>query len=168
VFDMTIDDVKAKIAALYRAGIDFDSARSRLQSLQAVAYQNPETRKRYDDIMARGGGLKAAVSGALEKVRDVYAWIKSNLGVNLGVLPLVPIAVLGGITAATAAAIAWNNEANNESRKLEIIATLPPEQRARALSQTFQSTTGNLANLGMWLALGAAAIFLLPKLIKDR
>jgi hypothetical protein len=98
----------------------------------------------------------------------VYAWIKSNLGVNLGVLPLVPIAVLGGITAATAAAIAWNNEANNESRKLEIIASLPPEQRARALSQTFQSTTGNLANLGMWLALGAAAIFLLPKLLKDR
>jgi hypothetical protein len=166
VFDLTIDDVKRRIAALYQAGIDFDSARSRLQRLQSVAYANPETRARYDDIMSRGGGLKSAVAGALEKVRDVYAWIKSNLGINLGVVPLVPIAVLGGIAAATAAAVAWISEANAEARKLEIIASLPVEQRARALTQTFQSTTGNLANLGMWIALGAAAVFLLPKLLR--
>lgn len=163
----TIDDVKAKINALYQAGLNFDKAKARLEKLKPVAAQNPQTLARYNDIMNRGGGLKSTISTAITKIQDVYNWVKSTLGINLGVLPIVPVALLSGIVAATAAAVAWINEANTEAKKLEIIATLPVEQRAAALANP-QTITGNISKTAMWIALGLAAVFVLPKLLDKR
>jgi len=166
--NLTIDEVKSRINELYRLGLDYDRALARLQRVAAVAASSPESKRRYDEIMAKGGGIKRAISDGVQAVQNVYAWVKEKIGINLGVLPLVPIAVVSGVIAAIAAAKAWIDEANNEARRLEIIATLPPEQRAKALTVQTPTVTGNLATLGMWLALGAVAIFVLPKLIKGR
>lgn len=163
--DLSIDDVKAKIVALFNAGKDFESAKARLARLAPVAAQSPELRARYDDIMARGNGLASVISTALQKVRDVYQWVRENIGINIGVLPLVPIAILGGVIAATAAAVAWNNEANNEARRLEIIASLPPEKKAAALANP-DSITGNLSKVAMYAAIAVVAVVILKGMRK--
>jgi len=167
---LSVTELKAKVSELFNLGLRFDRAFSRLERLRAVAQQNPATYSRYNELAARGNAVRSAISGAVQRVQSIYSWVKDNLGVNLGALPLIPIAVIGTLLTAIAVARSWIVEADNESRRLEIIAALPESQRARALAEHAAAPTwsGNLAKMAMWLALGAAVVFVLPKLLEKR
>jgi hypothetical protein len=168
--NLSIAELKAKISELFSIGMEFDKTLSRLERLRAVAQQDPARYARFNELAARGGAVKAAISNAVGRVQSVYDWVKANLGVNLGVLPLVPIAIVGVVITAIAAAQAWISEASAEARRLEIIASLPVEQRAKALAAQAAAPTwsGNLASMAMWIAIAGIAIYVVPKLLKAR
>lgn len=167
--DIDLATAKQKIAEFYAVGLEFDKVLSRLMALRGVAAQNPAMLNRYTQLVARGSETKGVITSAASKVRDVHAWVKENLGVNLGVVWFIPVAIIGGIIAAIAAAKAWIDDAKAEVRRLEIIAALPIEQRANALAIAAQtrapSLTDNISRIVMWTAIGAIAVFVLPKLI---
>jgi hypothetical protein len=169
--DLDLDTAKAKIAEFYAVGLEFDKVLSRLNALRAVAMRNPAMLVRFDDLTRRGASVKGIITSAAGKVRDVYAWVKENLGVNLGAVWFIPIAIIGGIIAAIGAAKAWMDEAKAETRRLEIIAALPREQQAQALATAAQSrapTLGeNVQKTVMWIAIGAIAVFVMPKLLEN-
>lgn len=170
IFDsMDLDSVKAKIKDLFATGIEFDRALARLQNVRGIAGSDAVVRARVDGILFRGEQIKRTISNAVQSLQGVYGWVKENLGINLGFLPLIPIAVIGGVLSALATAKAWITEANAEARRLEIIAALPQEQRAKALASATGTTWhGNLAQTAMWIGLAVIAVVVIPKLLEKR
>lgn len=168
--NLSVAELKAKIAELFNVGLDFDKAFTRLERLREIARKDPATYARYNELAARGGAVKSAISSAVQKVQSIYAWVKENLGISLGALPLIPIAIVGTVVTAIAVARAWIVEANNEARRLEIIAALPPAEQSKALVAMSAAPTwsSNLARTAMWIAVAGVAIYVLPKLLKGR
>jgi len=171
--EMDLETAKAKIAEFYRVGLDFDRALSRLNLLRNVAAQNSAMFTRWNDVMSRGSSVKNTIIAASSKVRELYAWVREQFGINLGIVWFIPIVLIGGIIAAIGAAKAWITEADAEARRLEIIAALPDaDQRSRALATAARtkppSLTENLSRIVMWTAIGAFAVFILPKLLQRK
>ena len=173
----TLDFVRAQVAKLRNVGTEFDTVYNRLNSYRDITAQDPVANRRYYTLLTSGDRVRSQIRKAVASVQSVANWVKENLGVGLNdlqALPLIPIAIAGGIVLAVSAAVSWMSEAKQEMARLEAvkqaIAAADPEDRpalTRALlaKQAIPTVTGNLSSLAMWLAIGAMAIFVLPKIL---
>jgi hypothetical protein len=177
--EFSVQEVRNRVEALRTVGDQFEANLRKLLSLESAARLDPSAWTNWNALVNRGVNVKAAISKGVAAVQDAAEWIKQTTGLSLsglGFAPLAIVAVMGAIAAAIALAIAWNNDANSEIRKLEIlqasVAELPPEQRARILSEAAgrqkATFTGDLAKMAMYLMGAAAIVFVLPRLLERR
>lgn len=174
---LTLDAVRAQVAKLRRTGVEFDKVYTRLQSYQQIAAKDPTKYASYYRTLQKGDAVRAQIRKAVESVQSIGAWLKDNFNVSLGdlgAIPLIPIAVVGGIIVATNIALSWIPEAMREMSIMDAVRAAisggDPKLAASILEKAGKkdTTSGNIADMAMWLAIGAVAIFVLPKLLGRR
>jgi len=109
---------------------EFMNAYQSLATMAPVAYKDPALTAEYEKVMSRGKTYHGVMSTIMEKIDDAISWASSwwsdegttvqGMG-NLGVLPLVPIAVIG---ASMAALGVWITDAWELDRKLREVERL--------------------------------------------
>jgi hypothetical protein len=187
--DYTLDEAQQAIQALYTAGVNFDQTMSDLLNAQAnvASVGDPDLQSQYDDLVSRGSSIKGAISTAVNSVQSIVAWIKQNLGVDigqganppaglqgLGIIQLVPLALLGAVVAATALATAWIVDARSAITKIQALTQLansvPPDQRASVVNNALKQSGGIAATVSsvnsflIIAAVIAAGVFFAPQL----
>ena len=165
---------------------EFQSMYARLLSMRSRASAHPALMREYQSLVTRGGRITSAITGVIAKAEGAwdflksapgatYDWMRGAVGLSgdddsgLGFLPLiVGAAALGVIALITS----WITDAVVFSRKMDAVEKLvarglPIEEAARAVqgvaASPNPSATGNLAQMAMWGAVAALAIFVLPK-----
>lgn len=173
----SVDDVKAKIAQLQAVGMQFERNMARLLELETAAKLTPEAWSNWNAIMSRGASVKDAIAKGVSYIQDAVQWIKDTTGMTVSGLGFGAVAIVlavGAIVAAITLGVAWNNDANSEIRKLEIlratVASLPAEQQAKILAdattRTRSTVFGDLSKTAMLVMLAVAGVFVLPKLLR--
>jgi SOS response regulatory protein OraA/RecX len=180
VRDWSVAEAQQAIQDLYNAGIDFHNTRDELLSLQSTANGNADLQAEYDGLMSRGNLIDSTITTAVNSVQAIAQWIKENTGVDissagppaglqgLGFIQVVPAAIIGGVVAATALAVAWIVDARSAITRIRALqeAGLSPDQIAAALKQqggltgAVSSVTGLLVVGGLLLA----GIYFAPQL----
>lgn len=146
-----------------------------------VSRQSPAIRNEYQSLMDRGSTIRSTVetiSGAIDRAAKVYEsvrdWVSSTFGLNgndinnkvneLGVIPLIPIALIIGSLAAMSKWVSDAYEFNErlkEIRRLEATGLSPAEAAAiveRTMDKGFFGGAGNLVPIAL---LGVAALMML-------
>ncbi|MGH8744737.1 MAG: hypothetical protein ACREUY_10715 [Burkholderiales bacterium] len=183
--DMAVAEAEQAIAVLYAKGMEFQSTLNELLALSGIAAQSPELRQEYDVLVARGNTVNTVIRSAVRSVQNITAWARDNLGLTLsippppmlsglGLLPLIPAALIGGVIAATALAAAWIVDARSgieKIRALQALAeTVPIEQRADVIGTALRQSGGltsaisGAKNLLIVGAIIAAGIYFAPQL----
>lgn len=183
--DYAVDEAKRAIEDLYNRGLEFQQTLSQLAGYQNVAYQSSDLRAQYDELMSRGANVNAVIRSAVASVQGIAAWVRQNMGVDLdtppqpflgslGFVQVIPLAIIGGVVAATALAAAWIVDARSAITRLEamqsLIESVPPDQRAGVLDQMLQQSggiTGAVSSIKGLLIVGAviaAGIYFAPQL----
>ena len=169
---------------------EFRAAYANLLDARSIAMAHPDLWAEYQSLVTRGGNVTSAIDTVISKAQGAwdfvssapgaaYDWIKSAVGLQgqpegLGFIPLVVGAAALGVLAMI---VSWLSDAAVFTRKLQAVASLtakgmPTEEAVRAVQGISQpaggSVTGNMSQIAMWLALGAFAIFVVPKLLDNR
>jgi len=184
----TVEETQAAIDALYRAGIDFQNTWNQLRgySSQVAASGSPELQQQYADLVSRGSLLGATLSDAVSSVQSIGTWVKQNVGIDLstpqapgtlyglGFVQLIPLAIIGGVLAATALAVAWITDARSAITKIQalqqLVQSVPEAQRAAvikdALAQSggIANTVSKTTSLLVVAGVIAAGIYLAPEI----
>jgi len=177
--EYTVEGVRAKIEELRTLGNQFEQNWSRLLSLESAAKLDETAWSNWNALLNRGRSVRDTIVKGVAAIQDASAWIQQVTGVQLSGLGFAPIAIaliVAALVAATVAAGAWINDSNSEIRKLEIlqatVAKLPPEQQAKILAEAAGrqpvSWSGNLANIALYIAIAAALVFVMPKLLERK
>jgi len=183
--DYAIEEAQQAIAALYQQGIEFQNTLRELLSLQNVAAQSPELNEQYNALVSRGNTVNAVIRNAVASVQGIAQWVRENMGLELnsppppmlhglGFVQVIPLAIIGGVVAATALAAAWIVDARSgieKIRSLQALAeTVPEYQRAEVISGALKQSGGltgaisGVQNLIVIGALIAGAIYFAPQL----
>lgn len=159
-----VNELKAKAT-------NFMSAFSNLSGLAHIAARDPVTKSQYDALMARGMAIKVKIENVTRAIDGMYGAASSMFnGVSgLGVLPLVPIAIVAG---AVATVSVWLIDARSMSEKLQAAraAGASPAQitsiaTGGGASKFMDTVTGGsnlFRNAGIFLVIGAGIYLLLP------
>jgi len=166
---------------------EFTQAYNKLLSVKGEASATRATAKEYNDLIARGKKIKSNVQSITSKIDGAWAWLKSNFGFDgieeannmaringLGVLPIIPIAVVGGSIALLGK---WVSDAYifmeklKESKRLQMEKGLTPEQAAKVVDRLEKK--GAFVNVGLKrlivpLAILGAIIVAVPMLQKEK
>lgn len=170
----TADDVSAKIEQLRTLGTQFENTLTRLVGLENAARLDETAWANWNALVNEGLAGRSTIQKGVQAIQDATAWLRDTFGLSgMGFAPLLIGVALAAIVAAISFASGWLSRADPEIRRLEIlqatVANLPADQQAKILSDAAKrqptTWTGNLANMALYLALGAAAIFVLPKLL---
>lgn len=178
------DDEKGIITDFKAKAREFWTLWERLESREMeVANQSPDIKRQYAELLTRGENIRTKVewiTGLIDKAANAYAdvkdWLTDTFGLGdlsynqvagLGVIPLIPVAIIG---ASVAAIGYWIKDAYQFNAKLDEIKRLerrgiPPDQAARIVERTFGSKGlfGGAGNIILPLALGAGVLFLMRK-----
>lgn len=140
----------------------FMSSWNYLLSQQAYVNAHPELKSDYTALMSRGVSLRSTIESTLSTIQGAMDWLKNWFG--LGLIPLIPIAVLAG---SIALVTKWVTDAYalkariDEQQRLEAKG-LTPQQAANVLKQSagepskgiFDTLAANVQNI----AIGAVVI----------
>lgn len=177
--------------ALIQKAAEFTQLYNRLRSQAAVANSDPQLSAEYQALMAKGDYIKSTVSSITQSFDSGANWfsnqlssLKNMIGLDgvpkaglgslmrlngLGILPLIPIAV---IVAATSAIVYWLTDAYTMKNKLDLaekVHATGGDIDSVLNSGTFGGGFAGLSkNLVIIAAAGAAIYFLWPKLKKIR
>ena len=117
---------------------EFWSAYKRLEELEPIAMQTPDTQRSYNRVMGGGQRITGTIEGAATTVKSAVGWAGSLFGmdnvrerVNLGALGIWPIAI---VAAAIAAIAIWLSEAYVEINKLESMKEMIREGTAPSVA----------------------------------
>lgn len=180
-----MDKFRAKVT-------EFRTIYSQLLGMRARASSHPNLFAEYQALVTRGGRVMSTINGVISKAEGAwdfmksapgaaYDWIRDAVGLSgaddepgLGIIPIV----LGAAALGAIALIAsWTTDALVFMRKMSAVeklvaAGMPVEEAARAVQGIAeppkQTTSGNLSTMAMWLAVGAIAIFVLPKFLDNK
>lgn len=107
---------------------EFWTAYKRLEELEPVAMQTPDTARSYDRVMSSGGAITSNIEGVADTIKSAAGWAGGFFGIEnvrrqtqLGALGLLPVAI---IVAAISAMGIWLSDAYVEISKLEAIKEL--------------------------------------------
>lgn len=106
---------------------EFWSAYKRLEALEPVAMQTPDTARSYNNVMSGGDTITSNIEGVADTIKAAAGWAGGFFGVEnirqaqLGSLGLLPVAI---IVAAISAMGIWLTDAYVEISKLEAIKEL--------------------------------------------
>jgi len=100
---------------------DFLKLFETLQNRKSIAYQNEATKKEYDKLINKGGWIYSTIADIAKKLDFFQDTIGTNRLNSMGVLPLVPIAIIAG---AVAVITAWMADALVLNKKLDVIERL--------------------------------------------
>lgn len=129
-----------------------------------IAKYPPELQAEYRKVIDKGSTIRSLIENAtraVDSIASIIARAKAILGLGeLGVLPLIPAAVIGVVTASLAAIGAWTVDAIKLQKKLDAAESLvargvDPVQaysivgQATAESPTWKSTLTTLAILAV-------------------
>ena len=174
--EYSVEGVRAKIEELRALGNQFEQNWTRLVSLESAAKLDAAAWSNWNALLDRGQSVRNTIAKGIAAIQDASAWIQQVTGVQLSGLGFAPIAialVVAALIAAIAASGAWINDSNSEIRKLEIlqasVSKLPQAEQAKILAQAAGrqpvSWSGNLASVAMYVAIAAALVFVVPKLL---
>jgi hypothetical protein len=181
--DWTVDETAQAIQDLYSTGLTFQQTMQDLLAVQNQAAQDPDLKSQYDDLVSRGGTVNSTITAAVRGVQNVVQWVKDNTGSDisasttappslqgLGFIQVIPLAIIGGVIAATALAAAWIVDARSAIGKIQAMqaAGLTPDQISVALKQSGGLTGAVSSATGFLVVLGiiAAGVYFAPELKK--
>jgi len=101
-----------------------------LQNRENIAALDPKTKSEYDSLMKKGSYIFETIKSLAAKMDYAISNLmggNSNALNGMGILPLLPIAVIAG---AVAAIVAWLSDAYIMNRKLDSIEKLHAESGA--------------------------------------
>ena len=136
---------------------DFLAAINSLRYRAQYALKDPALKAEYDTLMRRASVIQSTINTAKEAINKVTSFFNfSGLG-EMGVLPLLPIAL---ITGAVAAIAKWTTDAYALSKRLDEVKRLegegiPPEKAAAIVAKaTVTPIFGGFTGLVPILAIG--------------
>ena len=164
----SVDDFKVKTKGFWSTYKNLYAKKDELKKYPALQPQ-------YNNLLTGGLGIREKITYVTNKIDAVAGWFKNIFGMdgltgdNLGVIQLIPLAVIGGSTALISKwvkdVIIFNKKLA-ETRRLEATG-VPPEKAAQMVMGLFneQPMFGGLKYL-IIPALVIGAIVLIPKLKK--
>jgi hypothetical protein len=183
--DYALEEARQAIASLYDTGMEFQRTLGELLSLEGHASQSPELSAQYRALVSRGHTVNDVIRNAVRSVQSIAGWVRENMGVDLdapptpmlsglGFVQVIPLAIIGGVLAATALAAAWIVDARSGIDKIHALQRLvegvPMEERAGVIEDALKQSGGLTAtissaqNLLIVGAIIAAGIFFAPQL----
>jgi len=76
---------------------EFNGLYDQLLSLRYVAEQSPDLLPTYNKLMRNGARLKSTIQSTTQSIDSIYDTLRGAVGLgSLGLLPLVPVAVIAG------------------------------------------------------------------------
>jgi hypothetical protein len=153
---------------------EFTKVFSQLQSDSGRVPQN--LRAEYDAIMSRGSWVKATIQQVTSGIDSAWSAVQSIPMLNglrnvnnlrgMGIVPLIPIAVIAG---AVAVIVAWLSDAYSLQQKINLAKSTgaSPSQAANIIGAGSGSTAGGfIQSVGTLLLIGAAVFLFLPTIQK--
>lgn len=101
---------------------EFERERLKLEKYKTLAARNPKTKAEFERLSGQGVSIKANIQKITSSVSDTWNWLKSSIGLSgLGILPLIPIAVVAGSVTLMSK---WLADAYMFNKKMESIEKL--------------------------------------------
>jgi len=177
------DEWNSKVAQLKDAVASFETTYANLQSQSDIAKSDPVLYADYSNLMDRGAYVKTVITDTINKLGGALDYAKSVVGVSgmadLGVLPLIPIAVIAG---ALALITKWLTDAYAMSKKLNLLQQTYDDAKAAGASPAqlaaishdaaLQSSgglfdgAGDVMNKAIFLLIAGGLLYLLAPTIK--
>lgn len=173
----TISDIpaewSAKVAELKARAQEFAALFADLQGKAAQAARLGLSSE-YNDLMNRGALIRNSVQSVTSAIDSIYNSVSNLFGLsgiqrdhlgNLGVIPLIPIAVIVG---AIALIVKWLSDAYQLKSKIDagVSSGASPQQMTQILTGGGGLLSGGSVwgNAGLFLLIGAGVLVLVPLL----
>lgn len=152
------------IGQFRRKVAEFEAMLAKLQSQKPIAAKDPALADEYSALMNKATALQEKIKQIRDATSDAIDWIKGVFGFDgLGIVPLIPIAVVAGAIAAIGY---WIKDAYEFSKKLEKVEQL--EKQGMPTGQaidTANKLTSGPSIFGIspkWLVYGGIALVMIP------
>jgi len=143
---------------------EFEAMLEKLKSQKQIAASDPELAQEYSGLMNKAVALQDKIRQIRDATSDAIDWIKGVFGFDgLGIVPLIPIAV---VSASIATIGYWIKDAYEFSKKLEKVEQLEKQgmPTRQAIDTANRMTTGpSIFGINpKWLVYGGIALVMVP------
>jgi hypothetical protein len=172
-------DITSLVAQLKNQAATFSQTYDTFEKIRGYTVNNPQLAADWAAADSYATTVKNTVSWINQQVDSAVNWLSGVVGLGgisrlgqIGAIPLITAAYLIAASAAVLYAIDWMvsiiSRAQIEKAKVDLVASGQADQTIltpdTTVTQNIASTVSSASNLVMWLIIGAAAWYFLPKL----